>query len=176
MVLKLVISEIHIPDLHGFMENSSEQIFMNYIVTSIIELDDFYSYDYLDEIAIINECYDMWLIDNIRSLTINENISINVYGIHHPYIRNYVNIITNDDYIKVDIADVEELEGGEIVAYHKTFWLRIIQRKWKKIYKERREIIEKRKRAKTLNMRSLYGKWPKGLCNIPKLCGMLNNL
>ena len=46
MVFKLVISEIHIPDLHGFMEHSSEQIFMNYIVTSIIELDDFYSYDY----------------------------------------------------------------------------------------------------------------------------------
>lgn len=176
MVLKLVISEIHIPDLHGFMEHSSEQIFMNYIVTSIIDLEDFYSYDYLDEIAILNECYDIWLIDNIRTLTINENISINVYGIYHPYIRNYVNIITNDDYIKVDIADVEELEGEEMVAYHKTFWLRIIQRKWKKIYKERCQIIEKRKRTKTLNMRNLYGKWPKGLCNIPKLCGMLNNI
>ena len=88
MVLKLVISEIHIPDLHGFMEHSSEQIFMNYIVTSIIELEDFYSYDYLDEIAILNECYDIWLIDNIRTLTINENISINVYRIYHPYIRN----------------------------------------------------------------------------------------
>ena len=30
-----------------------------------------------------------------------KTISINVYGIHHPYIRNFVNIITNDDYIKV---------------------------------------------------------------------------
>ena len=156
MVLNLVISEIHVPDLHGFMENSSEDIYMNYIVTKIIDLEEFYSYDYMDDIAILNECY--------------------VYGIHHPYIRNYVNIITNDDYIKVDIADLEELEGGEIVAYHKTFWLRIIQRKWKKIYKERREIIEKRKRMKSLNMRSLYGKWPKCLCNIPKLCGMLNNI
>ena len=64
----------------------------------------------------------------------------------------------------------------EMVAYHKTFWLRIIQRKWKKIYKQRREIIKKRKLMKSLNIRSLYGKWPKGLCNIPKLCGMLNNL
>tara|TARA_Y100000768_G_C23935705_1_gene662450 strand:- start:238 stop:756 length:519 start_codon:yes stop_codon:yes gene_type:complete len=172
MAYKLVICELHIPDLHGFMENSSENIYLNYLVTTIITLEEFYSYEYLNDIGILNECYQLWLLDNI-SIRLNNNIE---YSIYHPYIRNYINIITNDNYIKVDIAYVEELEGEEMVGYIKTYWLRLIQRKWKKIYKKRKEIIAKRNCIKSLNTRSLTGLWPKGLLRLPTLLGMLNKL
>lgn len=176
MSYKLVICEIHIPDLHGYMETSSKNICMNFIVTTILSLEEFYTNDYLDDIAVLKECYNLWLIENARTIMYNNIIIPESYNINHPHIRNYINIITNNNYIKIDIAYVEELQGGEMVAYIKTFWLRIIQRKWKKIYRMRSELIKKRKLLKSIKYRNLYGKWPKGLCNIPKLCGILNKI
>jgi hypothetical protein len=44
----------------------------------------------------------------------------------------------------------------EMVAIIKTFWLRLIQRIWKRIFRERKNIIR---------MRKLFYKWSKGLQN-----------
>jgi len=57
----------------------------------------------------------------------------------------------------------------------KTFWLRLVQRTWKRIYKERKEIIKKRMQPITLHHRSLHGRWPTGLNHLPTIRGMMNN-
>tara|TARA_B100001769_G_C22068651_1_gene575086 strand:+ start:801 stop:1208 length:408 start_codon:yes stop_codon:yes gene_type:complete len=68
--------------------------------------------------------------------------------------------------IKLDIICVDELEyGGEFVGYIQTQWLKIIQRKWKRIMKHRNSVIQKRRALKTLRARQQTGAWPKGLCN-----------
>lgn len=46
---------------------------------------------------------------------------------------------------KINILKISINERGEYVAITKTFWLKIIQRKWKKIYKERCDILKKMK-------------------------------
>ena len=69
------------------------------------------------------------------------------------------NIIDNGKYIKLDIIEVDVLDGEEMVGYIKTFWLRIIQRKWKKIFKKRKEVIQKRKSLCCLRNREINGKW-----------------
>lgn len=42
----------------------------------------------------------------------------------------------------------------------KTFWIRILQRKWRKIFNERKRILQIRKRIDSLRFRELNGKWP----------------
>ena len=172
---KLAICELHIPHLHGYTNNSTKDIINHYIVTNIVELDDFYNDDYKNDIAIMNECYLMWLysyiddIDNINYDSDNEE-EIDKYLVHnnisHPNIRNYNNIIDNGKYIKLDIIEVDELDGEEMVGYIKTFWLRIIQRKWKNILKRRKEVIQKRKALCCMRKREINGKWSNKLNNL----------
>ena len=71
--------------------------------------------------------------------------------------------------IQLDIIQLDELTPGlEEVAYIKTFWLRIVQRKWKKIFQERKELIKKRSQFKALKERQLTGCWPVSLRNWPE--------
>lgn len=58
-------------------------------------------------------------------------------SIEHPYIRNYKFIISRPNYIKPEIAQCYELPTLERVAILKTIWIRIIQRKWKKLMKQK---------------------------------------
>ena len=55
----------------------------------------------------------------------------------------------------------------------KTFWLRLVQRTWKRIYKERQNIIKKRMHPNSIYYRSIHGNWPQEVNYIPELRGML---
>jgi hypothetical protein len=172
---KLAICELYIPYLHGYTNNSDKDIINHYIVSSIVNLDDFYNNEYKNDIAIMNECYSMWLysyiddVDKIDYDSDNEE-ELDKYlvrnNISHQNIRNYNNIIDNEKYIKLDIIETHELGGREMVGYIKTFWLRIIQRKWKKIFKKRKEVIQKRKALHALRDHEINGKWSNKLNNL----------
>ena len=56
-------------------------------------------------------------------------------------IKNFENIVTNEWYIKPEIAQCILLESGHTVCIIKTFWLKLIQRKWKNIIKLRKNNI-----------------------------------
>ena len=49
----------------------------------------------------------------------------------------------------------------------KTFWIKLIQRRWKNIYKERIKVISARRNIKNLYYREINGKWPMGLNYLP---------
>ena len=51
----------------------------------------------------------------------------------------------------------------------KTFWLKLIQRTWKKIYKKRREIMKQRMMLHHLRYRELHGRWPQKLHYLPSV-------
>ena len=96
--------------------------------------------------------------------------------IPHKIFRNYVNIILNSNYIKPEIAECFYLCGNEYIAIIKTIWIRLIQRTWKKIYKEKKKIIQKRFNIESLNYKQIYGCWPDNCKNMPKINGMLSYL
>ena len=118
-----------------------------------------------------------WL--NIYTIPINYNKSkINKYIkqlknnlklYSHPYIRNYKNIIIHKKYFQIHLVKNIELPTGETICIIKTYWLRIIQRTWKRIYKERKEMIEKRKNINSIIYSQVHGKWPDNCSCIPKL-------
>jgi FAD synthase len=79
------------------------------------------------------------------------------------------------DYTTVEILklDINKDVYNVIV---KTHWLRLIQRKWKKVFAERCRIREGRKAIKSLNYREFKGCWIRGFNYLPGLNGMLSNL
>lgn len=94
----------------------------------------------------------------------------------HIILRNYQNIIARPDYIKPEIAECVILESHHCVAIIKTIWIKLIQRKWKKIYAERKNIIRKRMSQSSLSTRELTGRWPHHCIYLPSIYGMLRNL
>ena len=96
--------------------------------------------------------------------------------IKHSIIRNYKNIIARPDYIRPEIAECIVLPSQHTVAIIKTIWIKIIQRKWKKVYSERKRIIKMRMNYSSLKTRELTGKWPQSCNYLPTLYRMLSNL
>ena len=94
----------------------------------------------------------------------------------HNILRNYQNIIARLDYIKPEIAECIELESQYSVAIIKTIWIKLIQRKWKKIYAERKNVIRQRAQFASLKTRELTGKWPQHCLYLPTIRGILSNL
>lgn len=96
------------------------------------------------------------------------------YGdLKHDIIRNYKNIITNPKYLNLEIGILYYLRGDECVCVIKTFWLKMVQRAWKKIYKLRMIIQQKRRTPSSLLYRQLTAKWPVECNHMPSIRGML---
>lgn len=57
----------------------------------------------------------------------------------------------------------------------KTFWLRIIQRVWKKKYQQYVERQHKKTLPQNMRYREIHGKYPKELNYLPKIRGMLSH-
>ena len=85
----------------------------------------------------------------------------------HPFIKNYHKIIVNKNYLQLHLAKNILLNSGETICIIKTYWIRIIQRTWKRIYKERLLIIQKRKNPFNIFYFQQRGKWPKDCCIWP---------
>ena len=189
----LMLCEIHHPERHGKTHDSAPNIETHYLVfdrfepfsgISFCELDEYQEYDTDDEY----ESDDDDIIDSRGLSNINnelrflrDNYSNTILNnidsfVNHPTIRNYANIISNPNYIKPEIGEYIILPTQEAIAILKTFWLRIIQRKWKKVFKHRNEIIKLRCNPSNLRYREIHGKWPSNCDNFPTLNGMLSDL
>ena len=90
--------------------------------------------------------------------------------------RNYLNIISDSNYIKPEIIVRLKLPDGYRVAILKTFWIRIVQRKWKKVFAERMRVIELRKKICNMQCRFISGHWPFECNYIPSIVGMLKGI
>ena len=62
---------------------------------------------------------------------------------------------------------------SEYIVVLKTFWLRIIQRRWRRILRERAEVLRKRCSIQNLIYRMTYGRHLAGLNILPGLHGMM---
>ena len=117
---------------------------------------------------------DMYSINDIAN---NINLEYQYLGNQtHDIFRNYKQIITRENYIKPEITECIYLNTGHCIAILKTFWVRLIHRKWKNIIKERDNIIKKRCTLKSLRYREFNGKWPNDCLELPQLRGMLSQL
>lgn len=76
--------------------------------------------------------------------------------------------------LSIDIMKLHIDSDGTYNIIIKTFWLRIIQRTWKKIYKQRLYVKKNRLQSANLKYREIHGNWPRKICYLPSLNGMCN--
>lgn len=89
------------------------------------------------------------------------------------YLAEYsiCNIMSTLPYIHILQLDIKP--DGEYCAIIKTFWLKIVQRSWKKQFAKRKAIILSRGNIAAQRHFELTGTYPRELRNIPGLRGLL---
>jgi hypothetical protein len=118
---------------------------------------------------------NMYLINKLSKIHITHYNSIsNLKSL--SVIKNYANIVKNDNYIKPQIAENIVLGSGHTICIIKTIWIKLIQRTWKKIYALRKDTIKKRCKIESLTFREINGRWPNDCIYFPRLNGMISSL
>jgi hypothetical protein len=175
--------ELFHPKIHGFTKDSDENIQNNYmtiftlknpakylfLISKVSEM-DFYSY------------YNFICENFSREINCHKNILFYINQIkkkicfisEHPTIRNYLKI--QDSLYEPSSLHIFEkiiLETGESICILKTFWIKCIQRKWKKICNYNKKIlkdltvVENLKKREIINIHSrfygLRGMWYKSI-------------
>lgn len=154
--MEIAFVEPYLKKLHCHENNNESNIDSQFLILYTVSKNEFFNK---------NEYYEFCNFVQTNTTQI-ENVLHNHENIQHNTIRNYwklYNKITKQP----QIVECIELETGEQIAIIKTFWLKIFQRKCKKIFKERKEIIKKRSNPHAINYRRSHGKWPKDCINLP---------
>ena len=166
----LGVCELFNENIHGFVEGqSSPEIYYHYFMRNEIQIQEFY--EEIDEIEDMCERFNYYYSNRI--------CRIPYYYLHHP-IPNYQIIVRNNrqknyEYIKPEIIERIILsKGGESIAIIKTFWLRIVQRTWKKVYSKQREIWNQRRSIGSILNREICR--AKEYEYYPTLRGMLSSI
>jgi len=94
------------------------------------------------------------------------------FDINHvkSYLHDYSIFVTNSN---IDIMKLFILDDHTYTVVIKTYWLKIIQRHWKKIYSQRKYCISRRRQIKTMMYVERNGMYPYDCHSMPGLQGML---
>jgi len=151
---QLAICDLYHPLKYGITENSSENIMGQFLVFALLDSDEFF-----DERGIIDSHEDnLW---NAHQCYFGEFSHPCYFGeLSHPVIHNYNHYILSKKYNNTEIVETHELSGGEFVAVFKTFWISIIQRRWRYIVQKRKQVLHLRKMPTALLYRETCGQWP----------------
>ena len=163
----LVLCEIFNRNIHGASSNQIQAIDGHYLL--IAKFDGATRMLLEDDVVEEEEDEDIYDYADFYNDEYYNFISI----APHIIIRNYKNIVAKYDYIKPEIAECIVLDTQHHVVIIKTIWIKIIQRKWKKIYAERMIIIRRRFQITSLNTRELTGKWPRNCANLPSIYSLM---
>ena len=196
--MNLVICEIFNKKIHGFDDNTDPTVVGHYLVSHNFtkvstdsendideDLEDDTDSEDTDDDTDEDTNTDTNLNKIKRSVFYNTSFFLKIYKSkynqlnnmlkNHSIIRNYKQIVAQQNYIQLHIAKVIYLSGLECVAILQTFWIKIIQRTWKKIYKKRCIVIALRKSPISLFYKERYGKWSDNCLYLPSLQGLLSN-
>lgn len=144
----------------------------------------------LDEIDIVyNNDYDKLKYKKDKSYYIGmSDIIDNTYIFSHAITPNsffkysydfvleylYMYSIFRPSRLLIDVFQLDILTDGTYSVIIKTYWIRIIQRHWKKICKDRYSMLVKRGGINAQKTFSMEGKYPAHLRRLPSIYGMLN--
>jgi hypothetical protein len=189
------LCEIHHYAIHGRPERINRQVTGHWIV--IDHFNDIFSQTSDNEDDDDDDNFDEY--DSETTTTSDENMN-SIIELHkekyasyissrqlenkkHPIIRNYLEIVSNSNYIQPHIAEVikfNKANDGNVFYYSlaiiKTIWLKLVQKNWKRIFNERRKIIKIRCDPRSIRYREIHKKWPRECSHLPSLKGMLSTL
>ena len=183
----LILCELHYSPIHGKAKTSYKNIEGQYLLIDKFDGTTGIAFDEFDEFIDYstdgeansdsdsdNDSDRVTHMSDVQRLYRNEYAMLITRNFPHKIIRNYHNIISRPDYIKPEIGECFELFTGEQIVIIKTIWLKIIQRKWKKVFAKRQSIIKYRSSPNSISFRQVTGKWPEYCIHMPGLKCLLS--
>jgi len=127
--------------------------------------------------AIINE-FEYLKSARRMCLSAYQNIE-NIIGkpLKRKSIRNYQKIVKHHSYLQPEIFEKVYIDE-RCCAIIKTFWIKIVQRSWKRVFKERVKIKALRRRPSAIIHLQRTNKWPDDCAYMPSIrhmTGLLSN-
>ena len=128
----------------------------------------------------IGLCHSYCTPSYVHYLLLSTSVSARTF-FNHPYknVNNYLyyyGLIRvpnhNIQIMQLKIHTINGMESYNVII--KTYWLRLIQRHWKQIYKKRLSIIKQRIQPNNQQYKSIHGNYPLHISKLPSLCGMLS--
>ena len=87
-----------------------------------------------------------------------------------------MSIVETQRYPRLQIMQLDITPEGDYCCILKTFWLRLIQRTWKRVFAQKIAMVRRRGSIPSLRHSEIHGKYPEGLRYLPGLYGMLSYL
>jgi hypothetical protein len=87
-----------------------------------------------------------------------------------------ISILVNNPNTQIQIIRLNIHVDGTYEAHIKTHWLRLVQRRWKRVYAERARIIRARGNVRHQEYFRTHGKYMSGYRTLPTLRGMLSDI
>jgi hypothetical protein len=154
---KIANLELYCPDIHGIEANNT-CIYNKQLILDSFDTEDFY--------------------ENINNISDDIKMRNTIYGkqhlLQHPIIKNYSNIIKNPKHLEIKIIEPVNIYFGKgeedyySTGVDKTIWIKLIQRRWKTYFKNKRENMMK---INNLQHRELHDKYP-AICYVPFKLGL----
>lgn len=94
-----------------------------------------------------------------------------------PVISGYLyqtSLVRTDKLPVIDIIQLS-IQDDYYTCIMKTFWIRIIQRRWKKVFAQRGQVLRMRGSVPTQRHFEIYGKYPSTVPSMPRLRGMMSD-
>ena len=167
MSTHIILSELYYAPIHGDSALEGQYLVIGKFCPFTYKLleeeyeDDEDEYD--DEDTTIHSLSHFYR-SNYITMLLNSSLPV------HSTIRNYKTIVQSNNYFNPQIAQCIVLPTQETIAIIKTMWIKIIQRTWKKIYLNRKQMLNK---LIITNKFQLNGNIIKSL---PSIHGMLSKL
>ena len=161
----LVVCELHNSLIHGFDKDSDPNVRGHYLCSYISRKNN---HNLSNNISNNKQHIIYDIVKNYKNGYKNL-ISSNSPRLKHSFIRNYMNIISDKNFIQPHIAEIVYLNGEECVAILKTFWIKCVQRSWKRVYKQRCEIMKLRKHVTSILYKEMHNKWPDYCAHLPSI-------
>jgi hypothetical protein len=95
------------------------------------------------------------------------------YELSLKYLREFSIIYIHDP--QIEIMKLNILQDGTYSVIKQTYWLRLVQRHWKKIMAMKNDIYNKRMSIISQYSFQIRGRYPDGLNTMPGLIGMLRH-
>ena len=147
-------------------------------------------YDDIDDVEVefretdkINRRYYLGVPFTFRSMgQIVMNCSISVptfFNTNYSRVMSYLKTIASFYFhsrTRLDILQLHITDEGVYSVIVKTHWIRIVQRRWKTIFKKRNQVIARRASIQNLDYFRMNGRYLYGTNNIPGLRGMLSDI
>lgn len=94
-----------------------------------------------------------------------------------PVISGYLyqtSLVRTDKLPVIDIIQLS-IQDDYYTCIIKTFWIRIIQRRWKKVFAQRMQVLRMMGSIPAQRHFEIYGKYPENVPTMPRLQGMMSD-